>query len=135
MNERLRSAETPPEADAEARILFVVDAEAGAVAGAAAAGRYGADIAVCNLAGVNREILDQFAPHFVVSPIFAASFDMMDVARRLSQLGFRGGYRAVVSRPLPDPGLVLSEVRAACPCLDVDILPATQLMPQGGRSG
>jgi hypothetical protein len=134
MSERVQVQVLPRETRSGPRILFVVDAHARQPAGAGDPDRYGPDIAVRELAGISRPFLEEFAPHFVVSPLFAAGFDIMDVARRLSQLGFRGGYRAVAASPLPDPALVLAEVRAACPGLDVDILAAAALRP-GGRDG
>lgn len=60
-------------------------------------------------------------PDVVLSPLVAERFDCFDVAAQLSEAGFSGRYRAAAG-PLPDPGLVLREVRAQFPALDFDIV-------------
>ena len=60
-------------------------------------------------------------PSVVVSPVLARRFDCIDLAMRLSQIGFTGAYRAV-ARDLPMPALVEREVRQACPILDFAIV-------------
>lgn len=70
---------------------------------------------------LNIPLLESVAPDMVVSALIGDGFDAIDVARRLACLGYRGPYRAL-SQPLPRPGLVRAEVRAAAPDLDFDLV-------------
>ncbi len=69
---------------------------------------------------ISAEILNCVAPQVVLSPLFSRGFDAIDLARRLSFLGFDGAYRPV-TRSLPNPSAVLAEIRAAAPTLDIDL--------------
>jgi hypothetical protein len=60
-------------------------------------------------------------PCLVLSPLFWAGSDVMEVARVLSSLDYDGPYR-VFSAPLPNPSLVEREVRTAFPELDFGLL-------------
>ena len=60
-------------------------------------------------------------PVTVLSPVLCASFDCLDLAMRLDELGFRGRYRAM-SGQLPDPWLIRREIGESCPDLDFDIV-------------
>lgn len=91
-------------------------------------GRFGQDIGVVDFSAVDAALLSTFDPHFVVSPILTPGFDIIDVAIRLWQLRYRGAYRILTDKPLPDPGLVLREVRAQCPGLDVDLISRDTLL-------
>lgn len=85
-------------------------------------GRFGDDIEVVDFASLDGALLASFDPHFVVSPILTPGFDIMDLALKLWQLRYKGCYRVLTDRPLPNPGLVLREVRSLCPGLDVDLI-------------
>lgn len=74
-----------------------------------------------SLAELDGALLREIAPQMVLSALIGDSFDALEVARHLSCLGYAGPYR-VLSPQLPSPGLVLSEIRAAAPGLDVDLL-------------
>jgi hypothetical protein len=108
-----------PKAD-EARVLLVGHFGLGARPDLAR--HFGNDMRIVDFSGVGADLLDGFKPHFVVSPILTQSFDIMDLATLLWRLRFSGAYRALVEVDLPNPSLVIREVRAACPGLDVDIL-------------
>lgn len=107
---------------ADTRILFVSHLPGSGIARGALHGRFGDDIEVVDFAEVTAELLASFDPHFVVSPIHTAGFDVVDLGLRLWQLRYGGSYRVLSEAPLPNPGLVLREVRTHCPGLDVDIL-------------
>jgi hypothetical protein len=113
-------AALPPGA-AEARILFVSHLP-GEPPDDITGGRFGQDIEVVDFSAVTAELLRSFDPHFVVSPILTSSFDILDLGTRLWQLRYKGAYRVLTEVPLPNPGLVLREVRGQCPGLDVDLL-------------
>ncbi len=89
--------------------------------------RFGPDIDLIDFSALTADILQSFAPHFVVSPILTPSFDILELAQLLYDLKFEGGYRILVDAPLPRPDVVLREVGAQCPGLDVDFLTLGQL--------
>lgn len=111
---------------AETRILFVSHVPGGR-SGALARGRFGPGIEVVNFPAVTAELLAGFDPHFVVSPMLTPSFDILDLALVLSQLRYHGAYRVLTETPLPNPDLVLREVRLHCPGLDIDLLSMDKL--------
>jgi len=67
------------------------------------------------------DVLEEYTPSIVLSPLLCASFDCLDLAVRLDGLGFRGRYRAM-SAQLPDPWLIRREIAENCPDLDFDIV-------------
>ncbi|HVG49591.1 MAG TPA: hypothetical protein VM899_15820 [Rubellimicrobium sp.] len=73
------------------------------------------------LAELDAALLDATQPDMVISALIGNGFDAIDVARRLAELGYHGPYRAL-SHPLPRPGLVRAEIRAAAPDLDFDLV-------------
>lgn len=108
---------------AETRILFVshLAGQRGSSRDATE-GRFGDDIKVVDFRALDSDLLRSFAPHFVVSPILTPGFDIIDLGLKLWQLRFRGAYRVLTDQPLPNPDLVLREVRAQCPGLDIDLI-------------
>lgn len=70
-------------------------------------------------AAVDAAFLARHAPQVIVAPLFTAGFDLLDFAAGLVRLGYAGSLRAL-SPPLPNPGLVRRELRAAAPGLDID---------------
>lgn len=68
--------------------------------------------------------MELLMPELVVSPVVTPSFDCLDVAHRLADLGFAGAYRAL-SQTMPDISMIRREVRALYPNLDFDILQIT----------
>ncbi len=66
-------------------------------------------------------LLQRIMPEIVLSPLIAVGFDASDIASRLARLGFRGAYR-VLTTPLPDCEMVLSELRMDAPDVDIDLL-------------
>ncbi len=61
------------------------------------------------------------APALVLSPLLTPVFDAIDLARYLSQRGFRGRYLALVDR-LPSANLIRREVQAQSPDLNFDVV-------------
>jgi hypothetical protein len=114
-----RGDSMPAQAD-ETRILFVShlpEREGGVLAG-----KLGQDIRVVDFRVLDEALFVEFAPHFVISPMVAPTFDMLDLAQKLWQMRFRGAYRVLTEETLPNPGVVLREIHLHCPGLDVDIL-------------
>lgn len=79
------------------------------------------------IARVSYEELDSMsfsgpqAPALVLSPLLTPVFDAIDLARYLSQRGFRGRYLALVDR-LPSAKLIRREVEAQSPDLNFDVI-------------
>jgi hypothetical protein len=61
------------------------------------------------------------APALVLSPLLTPMFDAIDLARYLSQRGYRGRYLALVER-LPSANLIRREVEAQSPDLNFDVV-------------
>jgi hypothetical protein len=61
------------------------------------------------------------APVLVLSPLLTPVFDVIDLARYLSQRGYRGRYLALVDR-LPSANLIRREVAAQYPDLNFDVV-------------
>jgi len=60
-------------------------------------------------------------PHAVLSPLFWQDGDVLEAARLLWALEFRGPYR-IVTPPLPRPAIVEREIRAVSPGLDIGLI-------------
>jgi hypothetical protein len=71
---------------------------------------------------VTTELLAHLAPRLVLSPLLARTFDCVDLAQKLGKLGYHGPYRAIDSG-LPDPALIVREVRLLVPGLDFGVVP------------
>lgn len=81
----------------------------------------GAEIGRATLVEVDQDLLARLCPDVVLAPLMTQDFDILDLARRLRALGYRGRLRAYAPR-IPDPHLVQREISAACPGLDFDLI-------------
>ncbi|MCR9069007.1 MAG: hypothetical protein NXH79_09180 [Rhodobacteraceae bacterium] len=61
------------------------------------------------------------APDLVLTPLLTPVFDALDLARYLSQAGYRGRYLALVDA-LPSAKLIRAEVEAQSPDLNFDLI-------------
>jgi hypothetical protein len=61
------------------------------------------------------------APVLILSLLVTPGFDALDLARLLSQNGYRGRYLALVDR-LPNPTLIRREVAAQSPGINFDVV-------------
>ena len=61
------------------------------------------------------------APALVLSPLLTPVFDAIDLARYLSQRGYKGRYLALVDR-LPSANLIRREVEAQSPDLNFEVV-------------
>lgn len=61
------------------------------------------------------------APALVLSPLLTPVFDALDLARMLTQGGYRGRYLALVDK-LPSANLIRREVEAQSPTLNFDVV-------------
>lgn len=79
------------------------------------------EVAYASFADVTLENLEKWEPEIIVSPVLSRSFDCIDLAQRLADIGFEGGYRAI-GLNLPRPKMIEREIRELCPRLDFKIL-------------
>lgn len=76
------------------------------------------DLSVC--------LMHRIMPDIVLSPVIAAGFDAVDLARFLHETGYLGQYRAI-SDGLPSLSLIRREVRLVAPLLDFAVMDVKQL--------
>ena len=69
---------------------------------------------------VGAALLARFEPDLILAPLMAPEFDILDLARQLTQCGYRGALRAM-ARQIPNPALVRAELAQLCPDLDFDL--------------
>ena len=60
------------------------------------------------------------APDLILSALMGDDYDVIELARRLEFLGYLGRYRALTTG-LPNPRVVVNEVRATAPHVDFDL--------------
>ncbi len=90
-----------------------------------------------SLPDLNDDLLRRARPELVLSPLMMRCFDACDVLKRLADLGFRGRYRAI-SRTLPRPEVVRTELIACASGIDCDVIQldrARQFRLVGGGRG
>ncbi len=66
-------------------------------------------------------MLQTVRPDAVIGPLITADWDIVDLGLALQSLGYRGDLYAL-TRPLPRAELVVREVGAVCPSLNVMLL-------------
>lgn len=84
--------------------------------------RPGSDIRTITLDGLAEAgLTGPSAPALILSLLVTPAFDALDLARLLSQTGYRGRYLALVDR-LPNPTLIRREVAAQSPGINFDVV-------------
>lgn len=78
-----------------------------------------------SFADLNAEVLARVRPDTVVSALFSAECDIIDVAKVLTRLGYRGKLVALAPK-LPNPRLIVAELRAVNPDLAVEVVEVSQ---------
>lgn len=66
-------------------------------------------------------MLDTLQPDIILSPLLCAAFDCLDLAQVLHSISFRGRYR-VVTPTLPEPDIIVAEIKFLCPTLDFSFI-------------
>ncbi len=79
-----------------------------------------------DFAELTAELVAQFSPDIILSPLVETTFDVVDVACLLAQMGYEGPYRAV-SDALPNARAVSLEIRTSAPSVDFDIVDWAQV--------
>lgn len=80
-----------------------------------------ANTVFCNYDDLTADFLSDLQPDIILSPLVSTYFDMMDLAIKLDQLNYEGRVRAI-TLPLPNPDLIVREIRFECPALDFDLI-------------
>lgn len=80
-----------------------------------------AQMEFCTFRELTETYLDHLKPAYILSPLLAADFDILDLAALLDSLNYVGKLRAMVP-PLPNPSLIIEEVRFEWPALDFDLI-------------
>jgi len=75
----------------------------------------------CSMNDLTAEFISAYQPDIILSPLMTSQFDVLELAIKLDRLNFEGRFRAITS-PLPDPYMILREVRFECPALDFDLI-------------
>lgn len=70
---------------------------------------------------VTESTLNEINPSMVYSPVLAPTFDCIELALLLHNLGYTGAYRAM-AKDLPRPALIEREVKQICPRVDFRIM-------------
>ncbi len=80
----------------------------------------GARIVKIPFRALTKPFLVETKAALVMGPLVSQHVDAMQIAERLGELGFRGTLR-VVGPALPNPGLVLREIRSASGSKDITV--------------
>ncbi|WP_157973529.1 hypothetical protein [Tropicimonas sp. IMCC34043] len=73
------------------------------------------------LQSINSDLISRITPCGILSTLMWSSGDVLDAARVLSAVGYRGPYRALTP-PLPNASLIVAEVAASWPNVDFNVL-------------
>lgn len=70
---------------------------------------------------ISRQMFGTIRPDAVIGPLITSRWDIVDLGLELEALGYMGDLFAL-TRPLPRAELVIREVSAVCPALNVRLL-------------
>jgi hypothetical protein len=85
-----------------------------------APGVAGDTTAFAEFSEVTPELMEALSPQVVISSVLGRNFDCVDLAERLCEVGFNGCYR-LIAHGMPQPDLVLREIRSLFPSLRVEL--------------
>ena len=88
------------------------------------------DFHFTGFAELSRDLIEKVAPDIVLSALMGEDFDALELARCLSELGFRGRFRALTT-DLPNPDSVRDDVRSAALGVDFDLFILEHKLPHG----
>lgn len=84
--------------------------------------RFKGQVKVTNFNNLSTKSLKSYAPTVIVSKIVTPGFDVLDLAKRLTDMNFTGAYITLPEPMVPKPEVILNEVRTMYPRLHVDIM-------------
>lgn len=79
------------------------------------------DTVFCVFSDLTIDFIEEHDPDMIFTPLVTSQYDVMDLAIKLDNMGFEGPFRAICS-PLPNPEIILAEIRFECPALDFDLI-------------
>lgn len=80
-----------------------------------------ADTVFCGINDLSAEFIAKYQPDVILSPLVTSKYDVIELAIKLEQLNYEGRFRAITA-PLPNPDIIVSEIRFECPALDFDLI-------------
>lgn len=113
--------DTRRESAAEARPVRVLAVEPGHALMRAIRTDFGAEWAGARYGAIDEALLADLRPGLIVAPLSTAEFDILDLCERLEGLGYAGRLRAVTAA-LPNPAVVVAEIRGHCLTIDFDLI-------------
>lgn len=72
---------------------------------------------------LSTDMIRRIRPDAIIGPLITPDWDIVDLGLELERLGYRGDLFAM-TQPLPRAELVIREVSALCPALNVRLLEA-----------
>lgn len=116
----IRKAQAPaPKVDTDEVIVLAVG-DVFSLTTRILADRTGEKTAFADFSEVTPELVDTMSPEIVVSSVVGRNFDCVDLAEKLSSIAFDGCYR-LIAHGLPQPDLVLREMRGLFPDLNIEL--------------
>ncbi|MEO0486358.1 MAG: hypothetical protein AAF092_10650 [Pseudomonadota bacterium] len=83
-------------------------------------------VCVVSFEDMTASLIDRVRPAHIYSCLFASDFDGTELAIRLQSSGFHGHYTAI-AEDVPDPEVILRDVRMAAPTLHFDLIVTTAI--------
>ncbi len=75
----------------------------------------------CAFSDLTADLLQQLQPDIILCPLLSEHFDVLDLVFVLDYFKFPGRVRALAPR-LPNPEIILTEIRLEFPSLDFDLI-------------
>lgn len=117
----MREAQAPaPKLDNSAETVVLAVGDVFSLTTRIIADRAGEKTAFADFSEVTPELVDSLSPEIVVSSVVGRNFDCVDLAEKLSSIDFSGCYR-LIAHGLPQPELVLREMRGLFPGLNIQL--------------
>lgn len=79
------------------------------------------DTIYCVITDLTPAFLELHQPSIILSPLVTSQYDVLELAVLLDDLDYSGRFRALTPI-LPDPEIIVDEVRFECPALDFDLI-------------
>ncbi|MDA5094835.1 hypothetical protein O2N63_12140 [Aliiroseovarius sp. KMU-50] len=73
------------------------------------------------ISDINAEVLRWRRPLMIISPLMCNSFDSLELAVKLQELGYTGKFR-VLAPNVANPNMILKEIASQAPSIDIEIM-------------
>jgi len=88
----------------------------------------GCDMFFADMGALHPNILAEISPTIVVAPLISDGPDAIETAQALERFEFRGELR-LIAYALPKPQVVMQELRAAAPALNITLVQLPRIQP------